>query len=146
MDDSTPEPSTQGSESLGLVPLSLVGLALALVVTTAMLRRRAVKTGDDAWGEDDLSPLLNTEALFELEAESDVFEEHAEDEPPSAEETTEIERALTNGVPDGWTVEAFTAWLDGPTPEGWTDEQWTTYVQDAKADTFIIPCSGRVMC
>ena len=133
VDDSTPEPSTQGSESLGLVPLSLVGLALAVVATTVMLRRRAVKTGDDAWGEDDLSPLLNTEALFELEAESDVFEEHAEGEAPSAEETTEIERSLANGVPEGWTVEAFTAWLDGPTPEGWTDEQWTTYVQDAKA-------------
>ena len=141
VDNLTPEPSTQGSESLGLVPLSLVGLALALVVTTAILRRRAVKTGDDAWGEDDLSPLLNTEALFELEAESDVFEEHAEDEPPSAEEATEIQRALTNGVPDGWTVEAFTAWLDGPTPEGWTDEQWTTYVQDAKAELSSSPAA-----
>ena len=50
-----------------------------------------------------------------------------------------IQRALTNGVPDGWTVEAFTAWLDGPTPEGWTDEQWTTYVQDAKAELSSSP-------
>ena len=70
-----------------------------------------------------------------------MFEEHAEDEPPSAEEATEIQRALTNGVPDGWTVEAFTAWLDGPTPEGWTDEQWTTYVQDAKAELSSSPAA-----
>ena len=79
MDDSTPKPSTQGSESLNMVFPGLVGLALAVVaLTTVMLRRRAVKTGDDAWGDDAFSPLLNTEALFELEAESDVFEEHAD--------------------------------------------------------------------
>ena len=105
VDDPTPEPSTQGSESLGLVPLSLVGLALALVVTTAILRRRAVKTGDDAWGEDDLSPLLNTEALFELEAESDVFEEDAEGKHPPLKK-----RRISNVEPGD---QRRPRWMDG---------------------------------
>jgi len=33
-------------------------------------------------------------------------------------------------VPEGWTVEDFSRWLDGPVPEGWTDEQWSAYVDE----------------
>ena len=131
--ESTSEPSTQGSESFNLLPFGLVGLALALVVLTTVLRRRTANTGDGAWGEDEFNPMHNTEELFELEGESDVFEEESERPAPSSEETADSKQAGTSIVPDGWTVEAFTAWLDGPVPDGWTDEQWTTYVEDSKA-------------
>ena len=27
-------------------------------------------------------------------------------------------------IPDGWTEEAFVAWLEGEKPDDWSDEQW----------------------
>ena len=36
-------------------------------------------------------------------------------------------------VPEGWTMEEFVRWLEGPVPEGWTEVQWTTYVETSTA-------------
>jgi hypothetical protein len=30
-------------------------------------------------------------------------------------------------LPEGWTLEEYSQWLDGPLPEGWVDEQWQIY-------------------
>ena len=30
-------------------------------------------------------------------------------------------------IPEGWTLEEFLNWLDGPMPDGWTKEQWEQY-------------------
>ena len=30
-------------------------------------------------------------------------------------------------IPEGWTLEEFLNWLDGPIPDGWEDEQWELY-------------------
>ena len=41
--------------------------------------------------------------------------------------------ALPDIVPEGWSLEDYRSWLDGPLPEGWTEEQWRTYVEESKA-------------
>ena len=30
-------------------------------------------------------------------------------------------------IPDGWTLEEFLEWLDGPIPEEWEEDQWNSY-------------------
>ena len=30
-------------------------------------------------------------------------------------------------IPEGWTVEEFLNWLDGPMPDDWNAEQWEQY-------------------
>ena len=74
------------------------------------------------WGDEALDVLENTESLFEQDGGNDLFEEDG-----AAEELPDI-------VPEGWTMEAFTSWLDGPIPEGWTEEQWFAYVASSKAE------------
>ena len=140
VDDATPKPATQGNQSRTMVLLGLGALAAAVVVLTTVLRRRTTNDVDKAWGNDVFDPLVNTEDLFEREAVSDLFEEEV-DEPSeingdlSSGPTSELntEGTVPSIVPEGWTLEAYTAWLEGPTPDGWTDDQWTTYVADSKA-------------
>ena len=140
VDDATPKPTTQGGESLNMVFLGLGGLAAAVVVLTTVLRRRSMNGVDKAWGNDVFDPLVNTEDLFERETISDLFEEEV-DEPSeisgdlSSESNSELgaEDTVPSIVPEGWTLEAYTSWLEGPTPDGWTDDQWTTYVEESKA-------------
>ena len=140
VDDATPKPTTQGSESLNMVFLGLGGLAAAVVALTTVLRRRTTDGVDKAWGNDAFDPLVNTEELFEREAVSDLFEEEIDESTEnngdlSSETTDELgtEDTAPSIVPEGWTLEAYTAWLEGPTPDGWTDDQWTTYVEESKA-------------
>ena len=42
---------------------------------------------------------------------------HSEDKSPEKDER----------IPDGWTLEEFLDWLDGPMPEEWQEEQWEAY-------------------
>ena len=140
VDDATPKPTTQGGETLNMVFLGLGGLAAAVAVLTTVLRRRSMNGVDKAWGNDVFDPLVNTEDLFERETISDLFEEEV-DEPSeisgdlSSESNSELgaEDTVPSIVPEGWTLEAYTSWLEGPTPDGWTDDQWETYVQESKA-------------
>ena len=30
-------------------------------------------------------------------------------------------------IPEGWTLEEFLDWLDGPMPEEWEEDQWELY-------------------
>ena len=30
-------------------------------------------------------------------------------------------------IPEGWTLEEFLNWLDGPMPEDWQEDQWELY-------------------
>ena len=123
-----------------MVFLGLGGLAAAVVALTTVLRRRTTDGVDKAWGNDAFDPLVNTEELFEREAVSDLFEEEIDESTEnngdlSSETTNELgtEDTAPSIVPEGWTLEAYTAWLEGPTPDGWTDDQWTTYVEESKA-------------
>ena len=67
-----------------------------------------------------MEPYANTEELFEQDQDESVLEER---ESP----------ALPDIVPEGWSLEDYRSWLDGPLPEGWTEEQWRTYVEESKA-------------
>jgi hypothetical protein len=90
-----------------------------------ILRRRLEVDEEPAWGEEEhLNPLLNTEDLFDESEPSDVF---ASDGRPEGEQET------GGIVPNGWTVEEFTTWLEGPVPEGWTQPQWAAYVEASTA-------------
>ncbi len=107
-----------------VVPLVAFVLALvaAGVLIASLLRRKGTKGSEMDWGDEALDVLENTESLFEEDGENDLFEEDG-----GAEELPDI-------VPEGWTMEAFTSWLDGPIPEGWTEEQWFAYVASSKAE------------
>lgn len=106
-----------------LLPLALVILALVAggILLASLLRRKGANASEMDWGEKALDVLENTESLFEQEAENDLFEEDGEGEE------------LPSIVPEGWTMEAYTAWLDGPVPEDWSEEQWSVYVASSKA-------------
>ncbi|DAC35851.1 MAG TPA: hypothetical protein D7I05_00865, partial [Candidatus Poseidoniales archaeon] len=32
--------------------------------------------------------------------------------------------------PDGWSVEQYDDWLNGPCPEGWSDAAWGAFVEE----------------
>jgi len=139
-DDTTPQPTTQGNESLNMAFVGLGALLAAVVVLTTVLRRRTMNEVDKAWGNDMFDPMANTEDLFEREVVSDLFEEEVNESTETNDDMSlEPNSELSTGdtipsiVPDGWTLEAYSAWLDGPTPDGWTDDQWTTYVEESKA-------------
>ena len=132
-DDTTTGPTTQGEEPLNVFLLGLGGLAAGLILFTMMLRRRGRIGVDEAWGNDAFDPLLNTEDLFERESTSNLFEEESPEPADTDDQSREEEATIPSIVPDGWTLEAYTTWLDGPAPEGWTEEQWTTYVEESKA-------------
>ena len=132
-DDTTTGPTTQGEEPLNVFLLGLGGLAAGSILFTMMLRRRGRIGVDEAWGNDAFDPLLNTEDLFERESTSNLFEEESPEPADTDDQSREEEATVPSIVPDGWTLEAYTTWLDGPAPEGWTEEQWTTYVEESKA-------------
>jgi len=82
------------------------------------VRRNGRPNIDSAWGENEEKGFSSIEDLFEGMQDETVFDEVVE--PSSAPEF----------VPEGWTVEDFSRWLDGPVPEGWTDPQWSAYVDE----------------
>jgi hypothetical protein len=85
------------------------------------LRRKQSADIGLEWGDEALAPLENTESLFEQDIDGDLFsEDGAEEKVPSI-------------VPEGWTLDAYTSWLDGPVPEEWSEEQWAAYVVSSKA-------------
>ena len=89
------------------LPLIIIGLALMiLVVTTTLVVRR--QGTENKWASD--------ESL-------DDFEQLTSDSIAQAEASL-LSMATTPPRPDGWTEEAFVAWLEGEKPEDWSDEQW----------------------
>jgi len=50
----------------------------------------------------------------------------------SREDTWQVEESTPEPtrderIPEGWTLQEFLNWLDGPMPDGWTPEQWQQY-------------------
>ena len=101
-----------------------------------MLRRRTTRNIEPSWDED-FSPLLGTEALFDQEVEAGLFDEDQQREETAgqhnAQEVEVDEDELSELLPEGWTVQAFAEWLKGPLPDGWTEEQWSSYVASSTA-------------
>ena len=101
--------------------LLLVGVMVVIAIVSGLLVLRRRGPADDLkWASDELEPYANTEELFEQDQDESVLEER---ESP----------ALPDIVPEGWSLEDYRSWLDGPLPEGWTEEQWRTYVEESKA-------------
>ena len=100
-------------------------LIVAAGVGGWLLRRRSDTGHEPSWDDEaELSPLLNTESLFDEDEESDVFDADADE--MGHDQASEL-------VPEGWTMEEFERWLEGPVPEGWTEAQWATYVETSTA-------------
>ncbi|RJU95691.1 MAG: TIGR03790 family protein [Candidatus Poseidoniales archaeon] len=105
-----------------VLAVSLVVLAIGL---TALMRRRSEVQRGTEWGEPEAEEdddMVSLESLFESDTVDDTLEEQTADEPHQP-----------SFVPEGWTLEEYGRWLEGPTPEGWSDEQWTEYVEEHKA-------------
>ena len=112
-------PST-GTEAVNLnlvLPLAL--LASILVMTGWLVRKRGRVDDEEKWNTEETETHISTEDLFEQEETVGLLDESSEPELPDI-------------VPEGWTLEEYHRWLDGPLPEGWASEQWTAYVEEAK--------------
>lgn len=115
--------NTAAETKANMVPFVVV---LILLITTSIVLLTVVRRKQNhgsvlEWGEEGLDPLENTEALFEQSVGEDLFSENL------------VEEKVPSIVPEGWTLEAYTSWLDGPVPEHWDDEQWAAYVISSKA-------------
>ena len=84
-----------------------MGLLVVLVATLMFVRKQDV---EQKWASDETIEdfdALTSDSIAEAEAS---LLSMAEDTPSS--------------IPDGWTEEAFVAWLQGERPVDWTEEQW----------------------
>ena len=89
-----------------------VGLIAALLTTIIVARRRGV---EEKWATD--------ESLGD-------FDQLTSDSIAQAEASLMSMVAEAPPVPDGWTEEAFIAWLQGERPDDWSAEQWDTIRQE----------------
>ena len=90
------------------MPWLLLGLGLIAILLTTMLlvRRRGI---EQKWATDESLDDLNQLTPDSIaQAEASLLS-MASETPP---------------LPDGWTEEAFVAWLQGDKPEDWATEQW----------------------
>jgi uncharacterized protein (TIGR03790 family) len=106
------------SDGVQKTALGLIVAIFAVLGTLLLLRRNGRADNETAWGETDPLNMASLEDLFEGVEDEAVF--GSGDDPPPR----------PTFVPDGWTVEEFKRWLDGPVPEGWTAEQWSVYGQE----------------
>jgi uncharacterized protein (TIGR03790 family) len=115
-DEETKAETNQANSAL----IAAVAVALFIVVslTVMLVRRRAGSETLSDWGGSDEGSLDSLEDLFEREVLHDAFE------VPSPQGT------VPSFVPNGWSLDEFKRWLDGPLPEGWSMEQWETYVAE----------------
>ena len=121
-ENTTPLPTTEGDASDLTFVLPLALLASILALTGWFVRRRGGVHEDAVWSTDETEPIVNTEMLFDSMETEGLLEATVEDERPDI-------------VPEGWSVEDFKRWLDGPVPDGWSEDQWYKYV---KASTLTL--------
>ena len=118
-DNQTQAPSGEAKNAaFEKAAIGVAMLLLTALVTVVLVRRNGRPNIDSAWGENEEKGFSSIEDLFEGMQDETVFDEVVG--PSSAPEF----------VPEGWTVEDFSRWLDGPVPEGWTDPQWSAYVDE----------------
>jgi hypothetical protein len=107
--NSTVDDGIKTESSASPIPYIVLGLCLlvVLVATLMFVRKQDV---EQKWASDETIEdfdALTSDSIAEAEAS---LLSMAEDTPPS--------------IPDGWTEEAFVAWLQGERPVDWTEEQW----------------------
>ncbi|DAC48956.1 MAG TPA: TIGR03790 family protein [Candidatus Poseidoniales archaeon] len=119
-DQDTQGPATEEGATVITFVLPLGFLAGVLALTAWLARRRTGVVEDAAWATEESLPYVNTEEMFDSAETDDVLEEA-------------LGESLPEIVPEGWTLEDYQRWLEGPLPEGWTADQWVAYVEEAKA-------------
>ena len=65
-----------------------------------------------------------TEEKWASDESLDDFEQLTSDSIAQAEASLMSMATSAPPIPDGWTEEAFVAWLNGDKPDDWSDEQW----------------------
>ena len=106
--------------SKAIIGMILMAAALGAVAFT--LRNNSQVHDEEDWTIEEVSG-ANIESMFDdnMPPQNDI-EKEGDDNP--------VDRDL---IPEGWTEEQFTAWIEGPTPEGWTEEQWVDFVSEQNA-------------
>lgn len=118
-DQNTQRPSSEETTTNLSFVLPIALLASLLALTGWLVRKRTILDEEAAWTTNENKPYVNTEDLFESEETEGLLDE------PLAQDLPDI-------VPEGWTLEDYKTWLNGPLPEGWTAEQWAHYVEESK--------------
>ena len=102
--------SQENNHSLLLAFVCIIG---AIVVTGIVLLRR--NGGSPQW---DILPESGEEQLTETDFDQ-LFDRETEQHIGEKPEF----------VPQDWSIEQFSSWLEGPVPEQWTPDQWSEYVE-----------------
>ena len=87
--------------------IMLVTVFIAIILGTVMILRR--RSSEEKWASEeslDDFELLTSDSIAKAEASLVGLSTEL---PP---------------IPDGWTEEAFVAWLEGEKPDDWSNEQW----------------------
>jgi hypothetical protein len=113
------KPASDGEAVSSELVLGGIMLVAFLGVLGYLFSRRGESAEETAWGDSDEDTMHSLEALFESDEPETAFENG------DAEETA----AHPEFIPEGWTMEDYERWLEGPTPDGWTEEQWKTYTE-----------------
>lgn len=119
-DVTSAESTTNWTVWVGLFIIALATLGVGAIVA----KKRHSEAGFNDWGSegaDENATMDSLESLFDEETTTDALD----DPPPTSEHPS--------FVPEGWTIDEYTRWLDGPAPEGWTTDQWTSYVDEHRA-------------
>ena len=117
--------TSQTSNEVDSSYVGIVALILVCVLALSALFIYRSRKGGQHWAireEDDVSPSSHIEI-------DDLFDENLSNIISSTHELPEF-------LPNGWTIEQFTSWLEGPVPEGWSDEQWSSYVEEHQKKLF----------
>ena len=108
-EDPSDGPAEAGSERTPVWVLAVPLLLLVALVTAFVARSKP-------------EPLDETSGAGMSEEAQEALWGEASDAPAPA-----LQR------PEGWSVEQYAAWLDGPQPEGWTEEAWSSFVEEQSA-------------
>ena len=100
---------------MGLFIIAFATLGVGAIIA----KKRHSEADFNDWGSegeaDENALMASLESLFDEETTTDALD----DPPPTSEHPS--------FVPEGWTIDEYTRWLDGPAPEGWTTDQWTSW-------------------
>jgi hypothetical protein len=95
------------------------GIILFAIFTALLLSRK--RATEELWSTQ-AEQKTDSVTIMELDT---LFDDISVELPSNA-------KPVFDFIPEGWTIEQYTSWLDGPVPEDWTEEQWVQYVAEHK--------------
>ena len=114
-DSQTTTTTAEGETFLPLVIAIMALLAVISLVVVRHLNNRSQEF-DSQWVVQEDETDHTVEDLFDSKEDHNAFDTSSDD-------------SLPEYIPDGWTLDQYRSWIDGPCPEGWAEEQWSTYVE-----------------